>query len=92
MYAHRTRLVAPVQVGVGAAFDFHAGAKPQAPSWMQQAGLEWLFRLLSEPGRLGPRYLKNNPRFVVLTLLQLLGLLPDVRDEMNGGRGNIDNV
>lgn len=60
----RARLEAPVLIGVGAAFDFHAGLKPQAPGWMQQSGLEWLFRLLSEPRRLGPRYIRNNPSFV----------------------------
>jgi N-acetylglucosaminyldiphosphoundecaprenol N-acetyl-beta-D-mannosaminyltransferase len=58
------RLDAPVLVGVGAAFDFHAGLVPQAPSWMQSAGLEWLYRLLQEPRRLWKRYLTYNPRFV----------------------------
>jgi N-acetylglucosaminyldiphosphoundecaprenol N-acetyl-beta-D-mannosaminyltransferase len=61
----RPRLSAPVLVGVGAAFDFHAGLVPQAPSWMQSAGLEWLFRLLQEPRRLWRRYLTYNPRFVL---------------------------
>ncbi len=60
-----------VLLGVGAAFDFLAGAKPQAPRWMMGAGLEWLFRLASEPRRLWRRYLKHNPRFVVLALKQL---------------------
>ena len=49
MSEHRDRLTAPVLVGVGAAFDFHAGLKRQAPRWMQRSGLEWLFRLLTEP-------------------------------------------
>jgi N-acetylglucosaminyldiphosphoundecaprenol N-acetyl-beta-D-mannosaminyltransferase len=57
-------LTAPVLVGVGAAFDFHAGLVPQAPSWMQAWGLEWLYRLLQEPRRLWKRYLTYNPRFV----------------------------
>lgn len=61
----RPRLDAPVLVGVGAAFDFHAGLVPQAPAWMQAAGLEWLFRLLQEPRRLWRRYLTYNPRFVL---------------------------
>jgi N-acetylglucosaminyldiphosphoundecaprenol N-acetyl-beta-D-mannosaminyltransferase len=61
----RHRLTAPVLVGVGAAFDFHAGLIPQAPGWMQRAGLEWLFRLVHEPRRLWRRYLRYNPRFVV---------------------------
>jgi N-acetylglucosaminyldiphosphoundecaprenol N-acetyl-beta-D-mannosaminyltransferase len=59
------RLDAPVLVGVGAAFDFHAGLVPQAPAWMQSAGLEWLYRLLQEPRRLWRRYLTYNPRFVL---------------------------
>lgn len=61
-------------VGVGAAFDFHAGRVPQAPAWMQRNGLEWLFRLRQEPRRLWRRYLKNNPIFVFRVLCQLLGL------------------
>lgn len=64
MAGHVGRLRAPVLIGVGAAFDFHAGVKAQAPRWMQRSGLEWLFRLASEPRRLGPRYLVNNPAFV----------------------------
>jgi N-acetylglucosaminyldiphosphoundecaprenol N-acetyl-beta-D-mannosaminyltransferase len=60
----RDLLDAPVLVGVGAAFDFHAGLVPQAPPWMQRAGLEWLFRLAQEPRRLWRRYLRYNPRFV----------------------------
>ena len=61
----RHRLAAPVLVGVGAAFDFHAGLIPQAPGWMQRLGLEWAFRLAQEPRRLWRRYLRYNPRFVV---------------------------
>jgi N-acetylglucosaminyldiphosphoundecaprenol N-acetyl-beta-D-mannosaminyltransferase len=61
----RPRLGAPVLVGVGAAFDFHAGLVPQAPAWLQRAGLEWAFRLAQEPGRLWRRYAHHNPRFVV---------------------------
>jgi N-acetylglucosaminyldiphosphoundecaprenol N-acetyl-beta-D-mannosaminyltransferase len=60
----REHLQAPVLVGVGAAFDFHAGLIPQAPPWMQRAGLEWAFRLAQEPRRLWRRYLRYNPRFV----------------------------
>ena len=62
-----------VMVGVGAAFDFIARVKPQAPRWMMGAGLEWVFRLANEPGRLWRRYLRQNPRFVALFALQLLG-------------------
>ncbi|MCA1569014.1 MAG: WecB/TagA/CpsF family glycosyltransferase [Chloroflexi bacterium] len=64
MAAMRERLDAPVLVGVGAAFDFHAGLVPQAPEWMQSAGLEWLFRMAQEPRRLAPRYVRYNPRFI----------------------------
>lgn len=64
MAAMRERLDAPVLVGVGAAFDFHAGLVPQAPAWMQRRGLEWLFRLMQEPRRLFRRYARHNPRFV----------------------------
>lgn len=73
MAAHRDRVQA-VMIGVGAAFDFLAGTKRQAPRWMMRIGLEWFFRLVSEPRRLWKRYLKHNPRFVVLFALQLLGL------------------
>jgi len=64
MAAHVGRLRAPVLVGVGAAFDFHAGVKRQAPRWMQRSGLEWSFRLATEPRRLWRRYLVNNPSFM----------------------------
>jgi N-acetylglucosaminyldiphosphoundecaprenol N-acetyl-beta-D-mannosaminyltransferase len=60
----RDRLDVPVMCGVGAAFDFHAGRVPQAPSWMQERGLEWIYRIAQEPRRLLPRYLYFNPRFV----------------------------
>lgn len=71
MAAHVGRVHAPVLVGVGAAFDFHAGVKRQAPRWMQGAGLEWAFRLATEPRRLAHRYLRNNPRFVWLVARQV---------------------
>jgi N-acetylglucosaminyldiphosphoundecaprenol N-acetyl-beta-D-mannosaminyltransferase len=61
----RPRLAAPLLVGVGAAFDFHAGIVSQAPAWMQRNGLEWLYRLTREPKRLWRRYLTQNPRFVL---------------------------
>jgi N-acetylglucosaminyldiphosphoundecaprenol N-acetyl-beta-D-mannosaminyltransferase len=61
----RERLDAPVLIGVGAAFDFHAGLIPQAPDALQRVGLEWAFRLIQEPRRLWRRYLRYNPRFVV---------------------------
>jgi len=64
--------VQAVMLAVGAAFDFHAGVKRQAPGWMQAAGLEWLFRLIQEPKRLWRRYLYHNPRFIALILLELI--------------------
>ena len=70
MAAHRGRVPA-VMLGVGAAFDFLAGRKRQAPRVMQNLGLEWLFRLAQEPGRLWRRYLYRNPRFVALFAAQL---------------------
>jgi N-acetylglucosaminyldiphosphoundecaprenol N-acetyl-beta-D-mannosaminyltransferase len=72
MAAMRGRLDAPVLVGVGAAFDFHAGLVPQAPLWMQSAGLEWTFRLAHEPRRLWRRYARYNPRFVTAFARQYL--------------------
>lgn len=72
MSEHVRALGAPVLIGVGAAFDFHAGLKKQAPRWMQRSGLEWLFRLMSEPRRLWRRYLVNNPVFIWHVLLQTL--------------------
>jgi N-acetylglucosaminyldiphosphoundecaprenol N-acetyl-beta-D-mannosaminyltransferase len=72
MFEHKDRIPA-VMLGVGAAFDFHTGRVRQAPRWMQAAGLEWVFRLMMEPRRLWKRYAKNNPRFVGLFLMQLLG-------------------
>ncbi len=61
----RPQVEAPVLIGVGAAFDFHAGLVPQAPDWLQRAGLEWAYRLAREPRRLWRRYLRYNPRFVL---------------------------
>ncbi len=70
-YTHRDRIRA-VQICVGAAFDFHAGVKRMAPRWMQRWGLEWLYRLLSEPRRLAGRYLTTNSVFVWTLLCALL--------------------
>jgi N-acetylglucosaminyldiphosphoundecaprenol N-acetyl-beta-D-mannosaminyltransferase len=60
----RGRLDVPVMCGVGAAFDFHSGRVPMAPAWMQDRGLEWIYRMGQEPRRLMRRYLTTNPRFV----------------------------
>jgi N-acetylglucosaminyldiphosphoundecaprenol N-acetyl-beta-D-mannosaminyltransferase len=65
MHEMRPRLAPPLLVGVGAAFDFHAGLVPQAPRWMQRNGLEWTYRLAHEPRRLWRRYARYNPLFVV---------------------------
>jgi N-acetylglucosaminyldiphosphoundecaprenol N-acetyl-beta-D-mannosaminyltransferase len=67
----RRALEAPVLIGVGAAFDFHAGLVPQAPSYLQESGLEWAYRLAHEPRRLWRRYTRYNPRFVAAFARQL---------------------
>ena len=72
----RERLDVPVMCAVGAAFDFHAGRISQAPSWMQQRGLEWIYRIAQEPRRLLPRYLYFNPRFVLAFARQYLSRRP----------------
>jgi N-acetylglucosaminyldiphosphoundecaprenol N-acetyl-beta-D-mannosaminyltransferase len=74
MAGHWRNLDATLFIGVGAAFDFHAGRVRQAPRWMQRTGLEWLFRLACEPRRLWRRYCKNNPLFVFRAFCQLTGL------------------
>lgn len=76
MAAHRDRLTVNVQAGVGAVFDFLSGNKPQAPRWVAALGMEWFFRLCTEPRRLFVRYLTNNPAFVARVLLQGLGRRP----------------
>jgi N-acetylglucosaminyldiphosphoundecaprenol N-acetyl-beta-D-mannosaminyltransferase len=63
-----------LMLGVGAAFDFHAGKVRQAPKWMQRSGLEWFFRLCCEPRRLWKRYFKNNPLFMARVFCQCTGL------------------
>jgi len=79
MARYRPALRPPLLVAVGAAFDFFTGRQPQAPRWMQRNGLEWLFRLASEPRRLWKRYLIGNPLFLWRLLKQRLGLL-SIRD------------
>lgn len=70
MAARRGRIRA-VMLGVGAAFEYHAGVVRRAPRWMQATGMEWLYRLLSEPGRLWRRYLVTNTLFIVYLLREL---------------------
>ncbi|MEM9826100.1 MAG: WecB/TagA/CpsF family glycosyltransferase [Planctomycetota bacterium] len=72
-YEMRHRVSMPL-IAVGAAFAFHAGMLSQAPAWMQRSGLEWLYRLSREPGRLWKRYATTNPAFASLAILQRLGL------------------
>ncbi len=74
MARHRHRLAAPVLIGVGAAFDFHAGIVRQAPRWLHGTGLEWVYRMASEPRRLAKRYLRNNPAFLALVVAERLRL------------------
>jgi N-acetylglucosaminyldiphosphoundecaprenol N-acetyl-beta-D-mannosaminyltransferase len=74
MHEHRNKLDVPVVVGVGAAFDMISGRRRQAPRWMREHGLEWLFRLLQEPRRLWRRYLIYGTEFVALTAMESLGL------------------
>ena len=74
MATHASTLDTGVLIGVGAAFDFHSGRVRQAPRWIQRSGFEWLFRMCSEPRRLGPRYLKATPLFAAHALAQRLGL------------------
>ena len=70
------KLQVPLMVGVGAAFDLHAGLRRDAPDWMKRSGLQWLHRLCQEPRRLAPRYLRHNPRFLWEIGLQLSGWGP----------------
>jgi N-acetylglucosaminyldiphosphoundecaprenol N-acetyl-beta-D-mannosaminyltransferase len=73
MAENKQKMDVPVMIGVGAAFDFLSGAKPQAPQWVQKSGMEWFYRLCKEPGRLWKRYIRY-PKFVILALCQLLKL------------------
>jgi N-acetylglucosaminyldiphosphoundecaprenol N-acetyl-beta-D-mannosaminyltransferase len=70
MARNRPHLDASILIGVGAAFDIHAGLRGRAPAWMQKTGLEWLFRIWQEPRRLAPRYLRVNSTFAVLIAKQ----------------------
>jgi N-acetylglucosaminyldiphosphoundecaprenol N-acetyl-beta-D-mannosaminyltransferase len=84
MHAHR-HLVNAVMVGVGAAFDFHAGVVKRAPLWMRRNGLEWVHRLLQDPRRLAARYLMGNSIFVTAVLVE--AVLP--REGGAGQRGRV---
>jgi N-acetylglucosaminyldiphosphoundecaprenol N-acetyl-beta-D-mannosaminyltransferase len=73
MASHVGRIDAAALIGIGAAFDFQAGTTPRAPAWMQRSGLEWLFRLITEPRRLAPRYFLVISMFIVRASQQLSG-------------------
>jgi N-acetylglucosaminyldiphosphoundecaprenol N-acetyl-beta-D-mannosaminyltransferase len=81
MLSHVGRVHATALMGVGAAFDFHAGTKPRAPGWMQRSGLEWTFRLASEPRRLARRYIIDNSIFLFHALQQITGWKSYVLDD-----------
>jgi len=70
--AKQKPLIHAVMIGVGAAFDYHAGTIIRAPLWMQKRGLEWLYRLLSEPRRLWKRYLVTNTLFILGAVSQII--------------------
>lgn len=74
MAQYSGRLPVKLMVGVGAAFDIHSGRTSDAPQWIKRIGMQWLHRLVQEPRRLWRRYLYNNPRFLWLVGLQMLGL------------------
>lgn len=77
LHRHRDALKVPVQIGVGGSFDVLSGHIPRAPLWMQKSGLEWLFRLLQEPRRLGPRYVKSNVAFLGVVAREFLQMRSD---------------
>lgn len=85
-WEHRSSIKA-VQLCVGAAYDFIARTKKRAPHWMQGIGLEWVYRMCSEPVRLGRRYTVGNARFVILLLLELLGPHRRTRRERRAAHG-----
>jgi N-acetylglucosaminyldiphosphoundecaprenol N-acetyl-beta-D-mannosaminyltransferase len=74
MAAYLPKLDATIMLGVGAAFDFHAGKVKQAPRWIQRSGFEWAYRISQDPKRLWKRYARNNPLFVARIFLQKTGL------------------
>ena len=85
MASHRDRLSAAVLIGVGAAFDIHAGLVKRAPAFLRRTGFEWTYRLFLEPRRLWRRYLSSNPRFVALVALQMAGLYrPSMQPDVPG--------
>lgn len=72
MYEHKDNIKVPIMIGIGAAFDFHAGTKKQAPLWMREHGLEWFFRLITEPKRLWKRYIVDGVFFLYNIFIEFL--------------------
>jgi N-acetylglucosaminyldiphosphoundecaprenol N-acetyl-beta-D-mannosaminyltransferase len=92
MKEHVGRLAAPALLGVGAAFDFLAGDVRRAPQWLRRTGFEWVHRVVSEPRRLGSRYLRNNPAFVRAILFNPPRLLTDAPGHTESStEGNISH-
>jgi N-acetylglucosaminyldiphosphoundecaprenol N-acetyl-beta-D-mannosaminyltransferase len=85
IYEHYQQLKVPVSIGIGVSFEFTAGMVRRAPVWMQENGLEWLFRLTVEPKRLWRRYVIGNPLFILLILQQKIGLTK----KFNSTEGNL---
>jgi N-acetylglucosaminyldiphosphoundecaprenol N-acetyl-beta-D-mannosaminyltransferase len=81
------RFHVPLLVGVGAAFDFHTGALRDSPHWVKRSGLQWIHRLMQEPKRLWPRYLRNNPAFIWRIACQFAGLRDRPSDFESESRG-----
>lgn len=90
MARHAPHVSATALIGVGAAFDFLSGSKAQAPRWVQRAGLEWVFRLATEPRRLAGRYLNTVPSFLYLSLLAATGLRRFPLDDATCGMSGDD--
>jgi N-acetylglucosaminyldiphosphoundecaprenol N-acetyl-beta-D-mannosaminyltransferase len=88
MYEHRFRLKVPLMLGVGAAFDMNSGRSRRAPLWMRERGLEWLYRVCTDPRRLWRRYLITIPQAVWFVCLELLGWRIWTLAQGKGGTGD----
>jgi N-acetylglucosaminyldiphosphoundecaprenol N-acetyl-beta-D-mannosaminyltransferase len=91
MYEQRCKLKVPVMLGVGAAFDMNSGTLRRAPKWMREHGLEWLFRLASEPRRLWKRYLIAIPKAVWFVCLELVHFSGSGSEQIQSGGGIVKN-
>jgi N-acetylglucosaminyldiphosphoundecaprenol N-acetyl-beta-D-mannosaminyltransferase len=83
-FAHRSTLNVPILASVGQAFDIYSKAIKQAPAWMRNNGLEWLYRLVTNPKRLWRRYLVYNSQFLFFLALERMGLMPAVKSPATG--------